>query len=174
MNADNMTKPNWNNRIKKAIADGNEQLASELKEMITREAKGEEFFVDPYDSSRIISKTDSEELDGLKDLSAFDRLVLKKFKDKRQNAKERNIEFELTIEDVAKLMKTKRCYFNNSYRLTLQQGPFQLTLDRLDNTKGYVPGNVVACSAYMNNIKGNLNHWEIRDLYRGLAKAGIV
>lgn len=84
---------------------------------------------------------------------AFERLVIKKFNDKVVNSRERNIEWSLTLTSVRNLLKAKKCYYTG-IALTLEPGrPSSLSIDRIDSTKGYVKGNVVACSVYANSMK---------------------
>lgn len=96
--------------------------------------------------------------------AAFDLYVAKKLAAKAKNAKDRGIEFGLTFQSMKNLMKAKRCYYTGIV-LTTPEGvqPDQTgnkasdrTIDRIDGSKGYVPGNVVACCNAANNIKAQL------------------
>ena len=84
----------------------------------------------------------------------FDTLVAIKFIAKKRNALKRGIEFTLTLNDVKRLMKTKRCYYSGIV-LTLD-GDSALTFDRKDSTRGYSPTNTVACSFIANKVKNEL------------------
>ena len=67
---------------------------------------------------------------------------------------------------VHNILKAKRCYYTG---IELTRPPYNtngyvsenyrskttdVTLERLDNSIGYVAGNVVACSKYANGMKG--------------------
>lgn len=96
--------------------------------------------------------------------ASFDLYVAKKLASKAKNAKDRGIEFSLTFQSMKNLMKAKKCYYTG-ITLTTPEGvqPDQTgnkasdrTIDRVDGSKGYVPGNVVACCNAANNIKAQL------------------
>lgn len=97
--------------------------------------------------------------------AAFDLKIAKKLISKEKDAKRRGIEFSLTIQSMKNLMKAKRCYYTGIV-LTEPAGlcddqiggrlASDRTIDRIDGTKGYVPGNVVACCNAANNIKAQL------------------
>ena len=71
------------------------------------------------------------------------------------SAQRRGKDFNLTLQDVDVLLKTPTCFYTG-VELTTMPGPYQRTVDRVDNNKGYVKGNVVACSNLANNIKNQL------------------
>lgn len=85
----------------------------------------------------------------------FDEVVARKYLDKLQNARERGLEFTLTLRDVARLMKRKRCYFTGIELLDTSGSahPQKRTFDRLDSSKGYTPENTVASSHAANSSK---------------------
>ncbi len=64
-------------------------------------------------------------------------------------AKKRNIEFLLTFEEYSKIIENKNCYYacGNNISDTC------LSLDRVDNNKGYIVGNVVPCCINCNRLK---------------------
>lgn len=72
-----------------------------------------------------------------------------------KSAQRRGKEFNLTLQDVNKLLHTKACFYTGT-PLTREPGNNMLTVDRVDNTKGYVKGNVVACCHLANQIKNKL------------------
>lgn len=69
----------------------------------------------------------------------------------KNSARKRNIEFDLTYDDIKKLLEVKTCYYLGTRFSYNKQ--FSRTIDRLDNKKGYIKGNVVACSYKANSIK---------------------
>lgn len=96
----------------------------------------------------------------------FDLKVAKKLASKAKDAKSRGIEFGLTFQSMKNLMSAKKCYYTG-ITLTEPAGlqddqvsfgrlASDRTIDRIDGSKGYVPGNVVACCNAANNIKSQL------------------
>lgn len=84
----------------------------------------------------------------------FDTLVALKYLGKKRNALSRGIEFKLTLADMARIMRSKRCYYSN-VPLTLD-GVNKLTIDRIDASEGYTKDNSVACSKQVNDLKNKL------------------
>lgn len=83
-----------------------------------------------------------------------------------QSATKRGLEFNLTVSDVKRLLKRKTCYYTRvkfEYNLPQRRkgkhniaSPYIRTIDRIDPTKGYVRGNVVACTWFINQVKNEL------------------
>ena len=87
---------------------------------------------------------------------------------KAANAKERGIPFELSFRSFHNLKGAKFCYYT---RLPLTESTF--SIDRIDASKGYISGNVVACHKAFNGIKGNAESGQSvgrEELLRGLLK----
>lgn len=80
--------------------------------------------------------------------------VSKKLVQLHKSAKKRNKEFNLTHEDVAALLSAERCHYTDELLET--SGLQQRTIDRIDNSQGYVQGNVVACTYQVNQLKAFL------------------
>lgn len=84
-----------------------------------------------------------------------------KFIRKHQSSISRNIVFDLSFTSFKNLMRAKKCYYTG-VTLTTATGPSQKetdrTIDRIDPSKGYVKGNVVACCYKANQIKSTLEH----------------
>ena len=66
------------------------------------------------------------------------------------NARKRNKEFTLTLEEYEILIKRPCNYCNKSIADETGVG-----LDRIDNDKGYIPGNVEPCCSKCNRIRKN-------------------
>ena len=87
-----------------------------------------------------------------------------------RNCRRRNIYWELSIEEFHNLT-SQRCHYcgrppSNQCRTYTYNG-----LDRLDNRKGYVLSNVVACCRECNSIKSNiLTAEEMRAIAQTLIK----
>lgn len=92
----------------------------------------------------------------------FDMYVAKKLIAKSKNARERGIEFSMSFTAMRNILKAKHCYYTG-IPLELPVGdaanlkPNSLTLDRICSSKGYVKGNVVACSHEFNNMKARVD-----------------
>ena len=93
--------------------------------------------------------------------------VAKKLVNIHSSAQSRNLEFNLTFEYVKKLLEYTTCYYTNV--TFTEDGPNARSFDRVDNDKGYVIGNVVACTVDINGKKNNLSIEEIVCLYKKLA-----
>lgn len=90
-------------------------------------------------------------------LVEFELLVANKYRGKVDNAKSRGVQFNLTLNDFRRLLMKKRCAYTG-VALTLhkegQPKNADLTIERIDNQVGYVPGNCIAVCAAANGIKG--------------------
>ena len=88
--------------------------------------------------------------------------VAKKMINLQQSASSRNIEFDLSFETVKHLMTRTHCYYSGVK--FEDEGKLAFSVDRVDSKKGYIEGNVVACTVDINSKKSNLTHDEIRML----------
>ena len=74
-----------------------------------------------------------------------------------KRAKRRGLEFNLSLRSVANLLKAKRCYYTGVLLTDERSGKTlpatYRTIDRVDNSKGYIKGNVVACCYAANAFK---------------------
>ena len=93
--------------------------------------------------------------------------VAKKLVNIHSSAQSRSLEFNLTFEYVKKLLEYNTCYYTNV--IFTEDGGSARSFDRVDNDKGYVIGNVVACTIDINGKKNNLTIDEIVCLYKKLA-----
>lgn len=86
-----------------------------------------------------------------------------------QSAVDRKLEFNLSFATVKKLLSYKTCYYTNrEFVEDRENSPFARSFDRIDSNKGYVEGNVVACTVDINGKKSNLSLEEIETLYNKL------
>jgi len=94
--------------------------------------------------------------------------VAKKMINLQQSAISRNIEFDLSFETVKSLLLRTNCYYTG---LKFEdEGKFSFSVDRVDSKKGYIEGNVVACTIDINSKKSNLTMEEINQLYIKIQK----
>ena len=83
------------------------------------------------------------------------------------------LEFRVTVEDI---VWPETCPISG---VTLLYGgagkaPSCASLDRIDNTKGYVPGNVAVVSLRMNFLKRNGALWEFEAITRYMRAHGVL
>lgn len=86
-------------------------------------------------------------------------------------AKDRKIECSLSFPHMKRLLSAKHCYVTGR---EFGEGELTRTLERLDNSKGYVDNNVVACISRVNSGKNNLTPLEIKQLFNALKKKKIL
>lgn len=79
--------------------------------------------------------------------------ISQKYFNKYQSALHRGIAFKLSFTSYKNLMRAKKCYYTGIDLSDVQGAANQRTIDRIDNTKGYESGNVVACCFAFNQIK---------------------
>lgn len=88
----------------------------------------------------------------------FELFVARYYQNKVESCKDRGVEWKLSLISVRNLLKTKKCPWTGII-LTVPRGQGKpqlstdITIDRIDNSKGYVPGNVIAVSSVANNFK---------------------
>lgn len=86
----------------------------------------------------------------------LDQKLANKYLRKIDNARSRKIEFNLTFSEYKRIMTRKRCAYTG-FPLTMHtsgnpQGN-DVTLERIDETKGYTFENCIAVSYTANNVK---------------------
>lgn len=96
-----------------------------------------------------------DKLNEFKDEEDFESVVATRYLQLKDSAKARGKEFNLTLLDVRRLMQRKTCFFTKR-RFDEGDVNWKRTMDRLDANKGYVKGNVVACSKWANSLKNVL------------------
>jgi len=91
---------------------------------------------------------------------------LRAFKAAQRRCKKSGVVFDITVEDVPPM--PTHCPISG---LELRRGTngkpeaYSPSLDRVDNTKGYVPGNIQWLSYKANSWKGNMTLDQIKRLY---------
>lgn len=73
----------------------------------------------------------------------------------KTRATRRGIEFHLTLDDVLPLPAVCPVFGTPLTNSDGHQNPNAYSLDRIDNTKGYVPGNVAVMSYRANRLKND-------------------
>lgn len=108
-----------------------------------------------------MENVDSLDLESSED--KIDLAAARKLINLEQSAKSRGLDFNLNFATVKKLMSAKKCFYTG---VAFQKnGPFARTIDRIDTSKGYVKGNVVAATVEFNGKKANLTLEDIRILF---------
>lgn len=75
----------------------------------------------------------------------------------RNTAKRRGLSFNIPLSHYSYLVSTE-CFYCEKQTLGTEMGG---GLDRIDNTKGYVIGNVLPCCGFCNNARGT--HWSVEE-----------
>lgn len=89
----------------------------------------------------------------------------------QQSAKSRSIPFDLSFAEVKRVLTQKKCFFTGE----VFDGKTHIrSFDRIDNDKGYVDGNVVACTKEFNSKKANLTVSDIVLMYNALKRKKII
>lgn len=105
-------------------------------------------------NARFITETMVVESDDLDvNEKPFDLVLARFYLNKHRNAKERGIEFTLTLADMRKLLKKKTCHYTGEKLNFLHGDRNKLSLDRVDSSKGYTKENTVACATWVNHWK---------------------
>lgn len=122
------------------------------------------------ESSRISSATKRRYDDAYKEKNKLQRRVdrlqhpeRKLLSDSKYRAKEKGLEFNLTIDDI---IIPKFCpIFGIELQIAEKiHKDFSPSLDRIDNSKGYVKGNVQIISLKANRVKNNASLEELKKL----------
>ena len=107
-----------------------------------------------------------------KEAEVTDLEVARKMIKIHQSAQDRKLEFDLSFESVKKLLQYQTCYYTG--KKFEDEGLMSRSFDRIDSYKGYVEGNVVACTVDINGKKSNLSLDEIECLYVKLVNRASV
>lgn len=94
--------------------------------------------------------------------------VAKKMINIHQSALDRKLEFDLSFLETKKILETDSCYYTGIKFDS--EGQNARSFDRVDSAKGYINGNVVACTVDFNGKKSNLSVEEITILYDKIVK----
>ena len=87
----------------------------------------------------------------------------------KNRAKQKGLEFAITVEDIT-IPETRPFLGIPLFVNDSKIGDNSPTLDRLDNSKGYIPGNVITVSYKANRMKSNATLEELRLLVENLSK----
>lgn len=82
----------------------------------------------------------------------------RKYNHTRNSARNRNLEFNLTLEQYTELIKDRTCHYCDEKFLN----EIGSNLNRIDNTKGYVIGNLRPCCKYCNEFMSDYTKEEMQ------------
>ena len=105
--------------------------------------------------------------------SEVDALVCTKFINIKNSAESRGKVFDMTFEEVKRLCFEQYCFFSGKLLNNITNDLNSKTFDRLDNEKGYVNGNVVACSLEYNRLKKDLTIAQLKLIINGFKKGNL-
>jgi len=94
--------------------------------------------------------------------------VVKGYQNIMTSANSRSLEFNVSFAEFKRIYNSKHCYYTGVKLIHGANGNF--SFDRVDNTLGYISGNLVACDSRFNQAKSSLSLEQIRLLTLGLAK----
>lgn len=118
----------------------------------------------------------------------FDKFVAQYYVNKQNNCRNRKISFNLTLTQVKNMLRAKRCQLTGIELTHTDAGlvgnsglqrPTDVTIDRLDCSKPYETGNVIAVAHITNQLKAafeNKSHTSLETLHkmsRSLKKKGF-
>jgi hypothetical protein len=84
-----------------------------------------------------------------------DIVVCKRYVQLFDNAKERGIDFQLSIADVKRLISKTKCHYTG-IPFDHSNPDFRPSFDRVDKNKPYTKENVVVCMTAVNHLKNDL------------------
>jgi hypothetical protein len=107
----------------------------------------------------------------------FEAWVADYYKRKADSARSRGLDFRLNLVSFRNLLRTVKCPYTGVALTVPRPGKPSLhsdiTIDRIDNSKGYVKNNVMAISYQANNLKSlfeNPQYMNLEEGYRVLGK----
>jgi hypothetical protein len=93
----------------------------------------------------------------------------------QKSAQDRGKHFDMSFGKMKELLSATHCFITGVELETGSENKDNyLTLERLDNSKGYTDDNVVACCQRINQKKGELTIEEIVQIYKALKKKKII
>lgn len=106
-------------------------------------------------SSHVIDIGEEECDSSQKDKTLYIYRLHRRYAYLAKSAADRNLDFNLDIEDMKQLMDQTHCYYTGA-KFDRNSETLKITVDRVDSKKGYVKGNVVVCTYAANQFKNSL------------------
>lgn len=85
--------------------------------------------------------------------------IIEAYNRKRNNAKDRNLEFTITLENIKRIRQANACYYTGE---KFNRKNYSMSIERIDSSKGYVPGNIIPVATVVNQIKSNFTIEEMK------------
>jgi hypothetical protein len=96
----------------------------------------------------------------------------------KARAAKKGIEFTITEQDITVLWEQQKgiCYYSGVPMLDTMSktghsgssDTYSVSIERIDSTKGYIPGNVALCCSIVNTMKNNLSLGEFKTIISAL------
>ncbi len=83
----------------------------------------------------------------------YSKTLKGRYRTVKGSAKRRSLEFTISIKQFEMEIKKPCAYCNDHYRADIGTGS---GIDRLDNSKGYIPDNIASCCGHCNYLKGEI------------------
>lgn len=106
-------------------------------------------------SSHVIDIGEEECDSSQKDKTLYIYRLHRRYAYLAKSAADRNLDFDLEIEDMKQLMDQTHCFYTG-VKFDKNDENLKITVDRIDSKKGYVKGNVVVCTHAANQFKNTL------------------
>jgi hypothetical protein len=88
-----------------------------------------------------------------------------KIRESSKRAEYNGLKWTLTDRQAYNILKDAICYYYNKkdecFNKDNSHSDIRLGFDRVDNSLGYIPGNVVACCWHHNKVKSNITKHQI-------------
>lgn len=116
-----------------------------------------------FDKAKTELEKQSKKDNSIAEMFGFNRILFtektlkERYNYKKINARKRNIKFDLSFESFAIVMSQPTCFYTG----IPYQSAKEISLERVDNSKGYIEDNVVSCNGYINMLKGDFSLEEI-------------
>ncbi|MBX2847085.1 MAG: hypothetical protein KTR16_02100 [Acidiferrobacterales bacterium] len=115
-----------------------------------KQIESDEVIEDEQESIKIEDSNECEVVE-------LDLVAAKKYIKLSERSANKGMEFNLSLSDIQKLLKRKKCQYTGAKISYMNDETHEkLTFDRLDNSIGYVNGNVFAVSDTANQVKNML------------------
>jgi hypothetical protein len=95
----------------------------------------------------------------------------KLFNSARGSARARGLEFTISIDDIIETLESGVCRVTGlAFDMVSTDGPWRPTIDRIDSSLGYIPGNVQIVVWLYNSAKQQYTHGDVMVLARALTQ----
>lgn len=104
-----------------------------------------------------------------KEDAPLDLVAAKRYIMLHQRAKDKNLDFNLELKDIKRLLKIKRCTYSGIELTDFDPSMSTYrTMDRIDSNKGYTKDNVFVCCNFVNQFKSSIIENTLSNQYLGM------